>query len=258
MAYNRLNSLDVKGRLSSSTQGMAVGSMNIMPEPTQYEYGLIVMYVGATGDGFVQNHLYRCVSNDNGYSWVDATPIIDPIFEPNLVLGTNLNGMMHTTQVTETELNCLKDVESNIQEQIDNLTDSTTQGLADKVDKVAGKQLSTEDFTTREQEKLSSIAFGAQVNNIEEVQLNGITVQPQDKIVNLSVLSGKTYPIGNMTAGTGVEVFYDYNAPVFNVQIRSFEGKVINGEIIVDDTVIKFKPTEDATSCTMYVIFGGI
>lgn len=37
-------------------------------------------------------------------------------------------------------------------------------GLAGKVDKVEGKQLSTEDYTTAEKEKLSGIEAGAQVN----------------------------------------------------------------------------------------------
>ena len=258
MAYNKLNSMDVKGRVSSSTQGMVVGSFDIMPEPTQYEYGIVVMYIGDTGDGFTQNHLYKCISGESGYSWLDVTPIIDPIFVPNYVLGTNNHGNIHTTQITETELDCLMNVESNIQAQIDDLSESTVQGLADKVDKVAGKQLSTEDFTTREQEKLSSIAFGAQVNNIEEVQLNGITIQPQDKIVSLSVLYGKTYPLGNLTAGQGKEVYHDVNQPVFSIQVRDGNGKVVKGEMSVDDTVATIIPESDADNCTMYLICGGI
>ena len=43
---------------------------------------------------------------------------------------------------------------------------------ADKVDKVAGKGLSTEDFTTTEQTKLSGIEAGAQVNTITGVKGN--------------------------------------------------------------------------------------
>jgi hypothetical protein len=37
-------------------------------------------------------------------------------------------------------------------------------GLANKVDKVTGKGLSTNDYTTAEKEKLAGIASGAEVN----------------------------------------------------------------------------------------------
>ena len=40
-------------------------------------------------------------------------------------------------------------------------------GLSDKVDKVAGKQLSTEDYTTTEKSKLSGIASGATANDTD-------------------------------------------------------------------------------------------
>lgn len=42
-------------------------------------------------------------------------------------------------------------------------------GLADKVDKVTGKGLSTNDYTTAEKNKLNGIAAGAQVNTVTSV-----------------------------------------------------------------------------------------
>lgn len=45
-------------------------------------------------------------------------------------------------------------------------------GLSDKVDKVAGKQLSTEDYTTAEKSKLSGIASGATANDTDANLLN--------------------------------------------------------------------------------------
>ena len=62
--------------------------------------------------------------------------------------------------------------------------------VAAKVDKVEGKQLSTNDYTTEEKEKLSGIAAGAQVNVIETVQVNGSPVSPSGKTVNISVPTG--------------------------------------------------------------------
>lgn len=59
-----------------------------------------------------------------------------------------------------------------------------------KVDKVAGKQLSTEDYTTAEKSKLAGIAAGAQANIIETIQVNGAAQTPSGKTVNISVPTG--------------------------------------------------------------------
>ena len=56
-----------------------------------------------------------------------------------------------------------------------------------KVDKVAGKGLSTEDYTTTEKTKLGGIAAGAQVNVLEGIKVNGTAQAPTDKIVNIAV-----------------------------------------------------------------------
>lgn len=59
--------------------------------------------------------------------------------------------------------------------------------LSGKVDKVAGKQLSTEDYTSAEKTKLEGIATGAQANVIEEIKVNGATVAPSSKSVDITV-----------------------------------------------------------------------
>lgn len=56
-----------------------------------------------------------------------------------------------------------------------------------KVDKVNGKGLSTEDYTTAEKSKLGGVAAGAQVNVIESVSVNGSALTPSGKSVNVSV-----------------------------------------------------------------------
>lgn len=65
-----------------------------------------------------------------------------------------------------------------------------------KVDKVDGKGLSTNDYTTNEKNKLSNIAAGAQVNVLEGIQKNGDTVTITNKIANISVPT-KTSDITN-------------------------------------------------------------
>lgn len=73
------------------------------------------------------------------------------------------------------------------------VTDSNTK-LATKVDKVVGKQLSTEDFTTIEKTKLTGIETGAQVNTITSVngQSGAITGLATDTSVD-----GKIATINN-------------------------------------------------------------
>lgn len=66
-------------------------------------------------------------------------------------------------------------------------TTELTSGLAGKVDKVEGKQLSTEDYTTAEKTKLAGIAEGAEANIIEGVKVNGVEATITDKIAEVTI-----------------------------------------------------------------------
>lgn len=59
--------------------------------------------------------------------------------------------------------------------------------LGNKVDKVSGKGLSTNDFTGAYKTKLDGIAANAQVNVIEGVNVNGAAVTLTNKIANLII-----------------------------------------------------------------------
>lgn len=59
--------------------------------------------------------------------------------------------------------------------------------LDNKVDKVSGKGLSTNDYTTTEKNKLGGIATGAQVNVIETVKVNGTALGVTSKAVDVKV-----------------------------------------------------------------------
>lgn len=73
---------------------------------------------------------------------------------------------------------------------------ATITDLNSKVDKVDGKGLSTNDYTTAEKNKLSGVASGAQVNVIETVKVNGAALTPTSKAVNITVPT-KTSDITN-------------------------------------------------------------
>lgn len=66
-------------------------------------------------------------------------------------------------------------------------TEEMNTALGDKVDKVSGKQLSTNDFTNDYKSKVDGIASGAQVNVIESVKVNGTAQAISAKSVNITV-----------------------------------------------------------------------
>ena len=68
--------------------------------------------------------------------------------------------------------------------------------LSGKVDKVDGKGLSTNDYTTDEKNKLGGIASNAQVNVIESVKVNGTALTVTNKAVDVTVPT-KTSQITN-------------------------------------------------------------
>ena len=72
--------------------------------------------------------------------------------------------------------------------------------LSGKVDKVSGKGLSTEDFTTAEKTKLGGVEEGAQVNIIEAVQVNGTALSVASKTVNIDI-TGKVDKVTTATTG---------------------------------------------------------
>ena len=68
--------------------------------------------------------------------------------------------------------------------------------LSGKVDKENGKGLSSNDYTSDEKTKLANIESGAQVNVLEGIQKNGVTVTITNKIANITVPT-KTSDITN-------------------------------------------------------------
>ena len=79
--------------------------------------------------------------------------------------------------------------------------------LAKKVDKVTGKGLSTNDYTTTEKNKLAGIEAGAEANVLESVSLGGVEQPITSKNVNLSV--AEYQKIAEMM---GVELVYTVQA----------------------------------------------
>ena len=109
--------------------------------------------------------------------------------------------------------------------EVDNTSDlakpvsTATQGALDgKVDKVTGKGLSTEDYTSTDKAKLTGIAAGAQVNVVETVKVNGTKAEPTDKAVDITVptkVSDLTNDTGFITKAVGDLVNYYTKAQTY-------------------------------------------
>lgn len=114
-------------------------------------------------------------------------------------LNTHLENYNNPHQVTKTQIGLGNvDNTSDLEKPI-----STAQqaALDEKVDKVSGKGLSTNDYTTDEKNKLAGIAAEAQVNVIESVKINGTAQTISNKEIdipipaNLSQLTNDIYKV---------------------------------------------------------------
>ena len=119
------------------------------------------------------------------------TPTTDGKVDLTIVQSVSLNGAEPTGPDASgnVDLTVVIDVD-------DKLSDSSTNPVQNKVvkaaidgkvDKDGDKQLSTEDYTTAEKDKLEHIEAGAQVNLIEHIKLNNTELAPANKTVTIPV-----------------------------------------------------------------------
>ena len=121
------------------------------------------------------------------YSFVDLSKLIDTYTAADNSI--NISGHSIAVNLSATTGNALSLV-----------NDGLHVDISGKVDKVNGKQLSTEDYTTAEKSKLGGISEGAQVNVIESVKVDGTALTPSSKAVNID-LSGKVDKVTNAPQG---------------------------------------------------------
>lgn len=103
-----------------------------------------------------------------------------------------------------------------------------------------GKGLSTNDFTTAEKEKLAGIAESAQANVIEGITVNGTTVTPANKVVNidLSNYALKSDVTGAMKMKGSVQTYADLPASpaendAYRIITADAEHHISAGELVL-------------------------
>ena len=125
---------------------------------------------------------------------------------------------------------------------------ATLQNLANKVDKAPGKQLSTEDYSTAEKNKLAGIESGAQVNKIETVKLNGTALVPDgSKAVNIEAYNEDNKP------EVGGRNLFIWAKSVSGYLADDNSGDIVFGDIHNEHTSDYIEILEDDTDFTCQI-----
>ena len=127
-----------------------------------------------------------------------------------------------------------------------------TTELNKKVNKVSGKQLSTEDFTTAEKNKLTNIENGAQVNTLENLIINGEEATIVDKKIALNIIT---------SAVSNLQNYYLKSETYTKTEVEELIGSTVGVTIeIVQElpavgqtNVIYFLPTETTNVYSQYI-----
>ena len=135
---------------------------------------------------------------------------VDKVSGSSLVQDTliaKLTNLLNIQSVAEGQLQVSEEGQLSIlsiaQSQVAGLADA----LAGKVDVVAGKGLSTNDFTTELLQKLNGIEAGAEVNTIESISLNSVPLEISGKAVNIPIATvGALGVVQSSAAENGVTV----------------------------------------------------
>ena len=101
-------------------------------------------------------------------------------------IATAVDGLINGAPST---YDTLKEIADYIADNED-VVSALNAAIGNKVDKVAGKGLSANDFTNTLLSKLNAIAAGAQANVIETVKVNGAALTPSSKAVDIPVPTG--------------------------------------------------------------------
>ena len=160
-------------------------------------------------------------------------------------------------------------------ELLDNATEGIQSQLNNKVDKIEGKGLSTNDYTTEEKTKLSGIEEGANKTIVDDNLSSTSTNPVQNKIVDANFASLKTYidtqdsKLYNdleeyiatedekvlETVGTGLSNYDTTIQAQLSNKVDKVEGKDLSTNDLTDDLLTKLNNT--ATKVEEIATVGG-
>lgn len=229
--YNVTNAFTAGASFIASEQGQkypADTNVAVVEVEGQYYFDALSGFVDLTG--------YLTTTEAAG-TYATITQLgnkVDKVSGSSLVqdtLITKLTNLLNIQSVADGQLAVSPEGQLSVvaiaQSQVAGLTDA----LADKVDVVAGKGLSTNDFTNELLQKLNGIEAGAQVNVIEAININGDPLAISGQTVDIPIATASQ--LGVVLSSTGenkVTVAGDGTMSVAQVNANTLvqtEGEVL-------------------------------
>jgi hypothetical protein len=247
-------------------------------QATNIALGLIKDAINATGAYPSADN----VSYDNTTSGMSSTNVqsaINELENEKANKSTTLNGYGITNAYTKTETNTLlnnkaniSDIPSKTSDLINdsdfvsdsnyvhtdnnytttdkNIVGNVTSNLANKVDKVSGKGLSTNDFTTAYMNKLSGIASGAEVNVQSDWSQTTTTDDSyiKNKPTKLSDFTNDSNFITNTVSN--LTNYYTKSNTYTKTEVDNLIATIVTLNILV----VQSLPTSNISTTTIYLV----
>lgn len=176
-------------------------------------------------------------SGHASFQKVDAVPKVDAAQENILYLVMNT-----TTKHYDIYAKIKGDGDRYTME----LLDDTTVDLSGKVDKVAGKGLSTNDYTTAEKTKLAGIAMGANkyVHPSHTAATSGLYKITVDALGHVTAVTAVTKNDITSLGIPGTNTTYDLASTTANGLMSKEDYAKLNGMVLATDTEVDAMLTE--------------
>lgn len=163
---------------------------------------------------------------------------VDKVSGSSLVqdtLITKLTNLLNIQSVADGQLTVSPEGQLSVVSIAQSQVAGLTNALAGKVDVVAGKGLSTNDFTNELLQKLNGIEAGAEVNAIESISLNSVPIEISGKAVNIPIATvGALGVVQSSAAENGVTVQPNGAMEVNSINVNKLvqtegESLILNG-----------------------------
>lgn len=188
------NTRKVNGKALSADITLTASDVSALPSST-------TIPSPGTGTDYPKMDGTKALGSNAGYARVDH---VHPSDTSRVPTSRTVNSKALSSNIVLTGSDIAADSTSSatIAETFAAMEDEFATALDDKVDKVDGKGLSTNDYTTTEKNKLSGIASGAEVNQnaFSNVKVGSTTVAADTKTDTLELVAGTGISIsGNTT-----------------------------------------------------------
>lgn len=259
------------------TNKPSIGGVTLIGDLTLAELGIVVdSELSTTSTNPVQNAVLTALLNAFPYSNVTGKPQINGVtLTGNVTLAQlGLNALWVGTQAEYAQVASTlaegtlvvitddNDIDSTPTENSTNMVTSggvyafVIQGLNNKVDKVQGKGLSTEDYTTAEKTKLSGIEAEANKTVVDSA-LDGTSTNPVENQVikaaldlkanaaNLGTAASKDVPVSGDAAATEVVMGNDSRLAHIDANGNLWIGNTQIWELIDDASYAALQTKEN-------------